>query len=661
MNNIKRIAVVVGSLAAILVLVLVGMRMLNKPILAGADGQSGTTLSADKTASGYTERIITWSINKSVSPSSWDLFQGDSGTSQYTVSVTKNVVTKKVVSGQICVTNGGSFATENLKIVDEVQYKVGGGQFQTLTSADVDLSSKPILEAGESYCYPYKVEFTPVEGAQYRNVAHVTITNHAGWLPGGHNCPGPDVCPFGPDPKTDFSITGLVTTGAESINVTDTNGGSWTFNDSGTQTYPKTFSCSDIPTGEYSSTHTYTNIATITTPNIPETGLSDEASVTVNCYALKVEKTANTSYTRTYNWMISKEADQTSLTLSTGQIFGPVNYIVTANATYTDSDWAANGNITITNPSPTIPATINSLADVITTGINANVNCNVTFPYSLPANGTLQCSYTASLPDATTRTNKAIATLQNYNYDPQKNPTPNGTTNFYGEALIDFSSATITKVDECADVSDSLQGSLGGVCYSEVPKTFQYTRNIGPYANCGDYSVVNTSTLTTRDTKTTKNASWTISVHVPCAIGCTLTIGYWKTHAGFGPGRQADMVTKFLPIWLGTSSGAKSINVTTAALAVQLLSFKGWNNVFDASNGINKLYAQLLGAKLNIANGASSSAISSTIVAADSFLATHNSTDWNSLIRTDKQNVLRWMTTLDNYNNGLIGPGHCSE
>lgn len=136
--------------------------------------------------------------------------------------------------------------------------------------------------------------------------------------------------------------------------------------------------------------------------------------------------------------------------------------------------------------------------------------------------------------------------------------------------------------------------------------------------------------------------------------GCTLTIGYWKTHGGFGP--QPDYVTQYLPIWLGTSGGAKSMYVNSGVIAHDILTMKTYG---DPSNGITKLYAQLLGAKLNIADGANGSAIAGTIAAADSFLATHNYLDWNSLSKTQKKNVLAWMTTADNYNNGLIGPGHC--
>jgi hypothetical protein len=138
----------------------------------------------------------------------------------------------------------------------------------------------------------------------------------------------------------------------------------------------------------------------------------------------------------------------------------------------------------------------------------------------------------------------------------------------------------------------------------------------------------------------------------PPAAECTRTIGYWMNHAGFGP--QADVVTPLLPLWLGTAAGTRSIHVTTAALAVSLLDRSG-----DASNGINKLYAQLLAAKLNIANGADGSAVLQTITPADAFLAQHGAADWGSLSSAQRQQVLAWMSTLDDYNNGRVGPGHC--
>ncbi len=1059
-------------------------------------GQSGTTLTATKTATGHIERTFKWTIAKSVTPVTWNLFQGDSGTSQYTITVTKDAGTDvSYVSGEICVTNGGAVATQNLKIVDEVQYKVGSGQFQTLTTFTIDLDGFAVLEPGASHCYPYKISFTPVPGATYRNVAHVTITNHAGHIPVSQNCPGPDLCPFGPDSKADFSLPSspdvLIN---DVVNVTDTNGSSWQFNASGSQTYDKTFTCNtdkgthnntatinetgqsasasvtvncyalnvsktanttytrtfawdikksvtptslDLFRGTNGSTTytvswtkdsgtdsdwavngkitiqnpapisarinylndvvstgikavvdcgagvafpydlaasatltcTYTaglpnadprtNTATATiqnyayssslqknasgttdfsgtanvtfgdptklvndqvtindtvqgqlaTPNasgstsyqrtfacdkdgggggtypntasIKETGASASASVTVtcygltvtktaqtsftrtfawtiqksvtpaqwdlfkgdsgtsqytvawtkdsgtdssfvvngaititnshpsqaanlssvidsfeganasvncpslvvpanngqltctysitvgsktngtntataalfgvdyqgtapvtfgapttlihdeitikdtfkgalgtfkaggsttydrtftcdadkgdkpntasitftddqsagpsadatvkvNCYALDVTKTAKTTFTRTYKWTIQKSADQSKLDpLALNESF-PVNYSVKADATYTDSAWAVSGVITVKNPAPK-PALINTLTDVVSPDIKAAVDKNscqvdgqpdVHLPdaaLSLPAGSTVTCNYSVPLPDAAARTNTATATLQNFAYsynNPAGTAKANTTTDFSGTADVKFDKPT-TEVDKCIHITDSLQGDLGTVCYgtNTLPVTITYTRNVGPYTTCGQYTVSNTATFTTSDTNTTGSSTWVIPVNVPCK-GCSLTIGYWKTHAGFGP--QADMVSPLLPISLG-SGGGKTVIVDTAALAVQLLSFNGSNNVFDASNGINKLYAQLLGAKLNMANGADGSAIASTIAAADVFLATHNSLDWASLSKADKNKVLGWMTTLDKYNNGLIGPGHCVQ
>ena len=632
MNPIRKIAVF--SVAVLLVLALSVAFVL--PALANS--QAGTTLTAGVTVIPHWTITYHWTIDKSVTPDTWDLFRGDSGTSHYTITVTKDSGTQKAwVDGQVCVTNGGAVDTENLAIEAVLQNGYGPPN-DFLASASVDVSDNPVINAGDSHCYDYRVDIPitggaspqPHAGGTYKVTANVTITNHSGHLG----------TPFGPSPSTTAVFLASPTPVHDSITVNDTNGGSFPFSDDGSATYDKTFAC-DADAGQHDNT------ATITFNDDQTAGDSASASVTVNCYALKVTKDASTSFTRTYQWGIEKSADQSALTLALNESF-LVNYSVVVNVTgHTDSDWAVNGNIAVHNPAP-MAAKLNSVSDVVSPDIAATVDCGVSFPYTLAAGGTLNCTYSASLPNANPRTNTATATLQN---------TPSGTTDFSGSAAVDFSHATITEVDECINVSDTYAGSLGEVCVGDAPKTFTYSRTVGPYTACGDYTVDNTASLVTNDTGATGSASSTVNVHVPCG-GCSLTIGYWKTHAGFGP--QPDMVTKLLPIQLG-SAVPKGINVTTAAQAVQLLRFNGSNNVFDASNGINKLYAQLLGAKLNIKNGADGSAVASTIAAADTFLATKNSTDWAGLTKTQKNQVLSWMTTLDNYNNGLTGPGHCSQ
>jgi hypothetical protein len=614
--------------------------------------QSGTTLTADKTATGGWTRTFGWTINKSVTPDNWSLFAGDSGTSLYTVAVAKDAGTDVVsVSGAVTINNGGAVATENLMINDCIEWKIGAGQFQDLTCQLLDLSAHPVLDPGETYSYGYVINFTPIDGATYRNDAHITITNHAGWLPGGENCPGPDPCPFGPSPKADFALPGNPTLVNDTINVNDTNGESWSFSASGSQSYAMRFTCANA--GQYDNTAT-----------IVETGQASSASVSVACYGLQVSKTAVTSFTRSYDWTIAKSVDQASLTVPDGQQ-GGVTYTVTATrGNPSDANFAVAGTITLTNPNPARNAVVVGVTDIMTGGITGAVNCGPGAILIGPG-GSVNCSYTANLPDSSNRVNTATALLQNFDYVYDGSATTAGTTGFSGGAGVLFGDPT-TVVDASADVTDSLTCPAGFTC---TPAAF------GPWHFDGSGSQTAAVTMTNNgvdcdthftllnaaglveDTTGQQRGPATAATDIytgPCATGCTLTIGYWKTHAGF-TGNNADRVTQYLPIWLGTAGGAKSVQVTSAAQAVTLLSMSG-----DASNGINKLYAQELGAKLNIANGASGASIASTIASADAFLATHNASNWSGLSQTQKVTVLTWMTIFDSYNQGILGPGHCN-
>ncbi len=136
--------------------------------------------------------------------------------------------------------------------------------------------------------------------------------------------------------------------------------------------------------------------------------------------------------------------------------------------------------------------------------------------------------------------------------------------------------------------------------------------------------------------------------------GCTGTIGYWKNHAGMK--HQADMVTPLLPIWLGDADGDKSLYIDTAEMAVDVLKMKTYGR---NSNGVTKLYAQLLGAKLNLANGASGDDVADAIAEVDAFLAMYDWNDWDDLDNDMRGEVIQLKDIFDDYNNGVIGPGHC--
>ncbi|MFN8375903.1 MAG: hypothetical protein U0694_23900 [Anaerolineae bacterium] len=792
-------------------------------------GQNGTTLTASVTATPSWTRTFGWTIDKSASPDNLYLFTGDSGTTLYTITVTKGSGTDSItISGQVCVTNGGAVATENLAISVDLVTPPNN----LILSQSVDVSGHPVLAAGESYCYPYSISnvSSSYAGSALKVTAHITITNHSGHLS----------TPFGPDPSADFVMLSSPTLINDTINVDDTNGASWQFNNSGSVTYSKTFTCDgdagahqntatirqtgqsdsasvtvhcyaltvvktagttftrtyqwgidksvtpdsmDLFVGD-SATATYTVRAFITgytdsnwavsgsitisnpapmnaplanvsdamtgginaavdcsgatavpaggsitcsySSSLPDgsnrtntatavlqnnTGgttsfvgtaavtfgnpstevdtsihvvdtngaawdlsngdsvsydepftcdedggehvniasaqttsgiVSDDASVTVNCYALGVTKNAETSFTRTYTWTIDKSSQTTSLTLQTGEQY-LVTYNVTIGAAYTDSNWAVTGTITIANPAP-MDAPLISVSDVLSDGTVANVDCHGAT--SVPANGSIECDYSASLTDASARTNTATATLQNY-----ADGVPDGSTDFTGSANVGFSDAAIAEIDECVSVTDSVNGTstlLGMWCYSQgSTHTFTYTRTIS-YTVCGNYQYTNVAAIVTGDTGTTVSDSHTISVYVPCGA-CTLTQGYWKTHSAYGPAP--------------TDSGWFTTATPNGPDTTFFLSGRSWYQVFwtpPAGNAYYNLAHQYMAAKLNILNGASSTAaVNAAITAAEAFFNTY--TPSSNLSRTARQQALAWAATLDQYNNGLIGPGHCSE
>jgi hypothetical protein len=112
------------------------------------------------------------------------------------------------VRGEVCVENTGNQPTVGLTILDTIQFKSTSGGYQDITSMQVDISVKPVIEAGQAYCYPYEFTFTPIDGADvgYRNMVSVTILNYLEWLPGGIHCSGGDACAFGHNLTAEFTF-----------------------------------------------------------------------------------------------------------------------------------------------------------------------------------------------------------------------------------------------------------------------------------------------------------------------------------------------------------------------------------------------------------------------------------------------------------------------
>src|SRR5204863_8538622 len=111
-----------------------------------------------------------------------------------------------------------------------------------------------------------------------------------------------------------------------------------------------------------------------------------------------------------------------------------------------DSNQRLAGSVTVTNPTGAAPftfgvsSTINSLSDVLSqTGASDKtvaLTCpGTTFPKTLAAGASFVCTYTTTLTNSNTGTNRATATLSN-------------AATYTGSANFDPSTATPTLVDD---------------------------------------------------------------------------------------------------------------------------------------------------------------------------------------------------------------------
>lgn len=223
---------------------------------------ANTPLTITKTATAHWTRTYDWTIDKAVDKPTIELKSGSWSTATYNVTVTKSAGVEAIwVDGTVCVSNEGPLATENLTVTDRVVAFHANGTRTLVKATELDLSANPVLDAGESYCYPYSFPIEPFPGATgYANEARATITNDPR---------GPE--PVGPGAEAPFTFPASPTLVNDTVNVDDTNGLSWLFAASGSKTYTRTFMC-DRDKG----TH-------VNTAKIRETGQSDSASVTVTC------------------------------------------------------------------------------------------------------------------------------------------------------------------------------------------------------------------------------------------------------------------------------------------------------------------------------------------------------------------------------------------
>lgn len=134
----------------------------------------------------------------------------------------------------------------------------------------------------------------------------------------------------------------------------------------------------------------------------------------------------------------------------------------------------------------------------------------------------------------------------------------------------------------------------------------------------------------------------------PTPTGCTLTYGYWKTHSNYGPAPW-DMT------WSLLADGADTPFFSTGNTYYEILSMPP-----KKGNAYLILAHQYIAAELNGLSGASmppevSDAMTEAVSLLTSYAGVLNIPD-----DPDRAYAIALAEILDMYNNGYIGPGHCS-
>jgi hypothetical protein len=551
-------------------------------------------LTASKTAAATYTRQYTWHIDKSANTDKVYTAGGADGSADYTVKVSHDAGSDSgwAVSGDITVTNPESFP-----VTVDIADSIPGGTCSVTNETGVVVAGP----GSETRSYTCTFGSNPGSGT---NTATITWAATSAYQGGSTTA------------TEGFTFDDPTSLVDECVKVDDTNpAGPQGQNVCVGDANPTTISYTGTVSGEAGTCTDNKNTASFTTN---DTGSEDSATATVtDCQGadLTVTKTATPSFDLKYKWSIDKSVSQTVPGTRT------FDYKVSvSHDAGTASNWQVKGTITVYNPNDWQDITLTNLSDTL----DSSGACvlDTAGPYVVAKSGLLTVGYTCATASASDTKNTATAT-----WDGAAAHTPNGSAS----GSFDVAFANPNLIDECINVVDDNgtpgntadDRNFGQVCVGGAnPTEFTYSKTL-TVADGQCVTVTNTATFTTNDTGATGSHSQTVTYCAPA------TIGYWKTHISkCAPGVKTgtggcNNNGPFTVAYLSQSLGNYVVDTGAKALAV----FDA-NNCSNASssdgNATGCLAAQLLGAKLNVANGGPS-CIAATIAAADAFLISNTS------------------------------------
>ena len=418
-------------------------------------GNYEPALTATKTAAGTWDRMVTWTLEKSVSPASHEGYAGDSFSSDWEVVLTKNVEgpANFQVSGTITVNNPNTF---------DVPFSVSD-VLNDFTSATVSCPASTIPAGGTVEC-TYLA--SPDDASATENLAIVTSDN-------------PDVAGTTATVEVIWSEN---LTGSDTGDLTDPrfaydeNVSSTT-----TETFNETFTCSSDPAdytgGSY--TDTFTNDAYFVNS---DHNLHADAEVGITCHldALVPTKTAAGEWDRTVTWTLEKSVSPASHEGDAGDSFDSVWEVVLTKNVVGPTNYYISGEISIYNPA-TIAQSF-TVADELNDGTLVSINCPSN---TVAAGGTETCTYEAFPDDDLATLNTATVSAAG-NADQVDTATVG-----WSENLTGYDDGTLS--DPHLDYEELISDTTSVI----EDETFACSADSSLYAGDGhyQYTVPNTATL----------------------------------------------------------------------------------------------------------------------------------------------------------------------
>lgn len=169
------------------------------------------------------------------------------------------------------------------------------------------------------------------------------------------------------------------------------------------------------------------------------------------------------------------------------------------------------------------------------------MDCGGPAPYTVPAGGSLVCTYDATGETSGDLENTATAVQQNYDFDAEGVATESTTSSYSGSAMLAEGEIAVNATDFCATVVDTELGLNEVVCADDtLPAVFSGTLTYGPEGFvCGENQVMNVAIVTEEDSGDSAESTATSIIIVECEELGGCTPGFWKNHTDvwqdFGP------------------------------------------------------------------------------------------------------------------------------